>query len=86
MIKENLDRVLNDVDLNHDKPAWLRFREWLESFHELNTAKLVQFSTFSEFDKIGEIELPLKYFESIRDLWIKWSKAVEADIVANSSI
>jgi hypothetical protein len=86
MLKENLDRALNDIDLDSDKSAWLRFLDWISSFHELDTTKLVRLESFSKFSEVGSVELPLKYFESIRDLWIKWSKAVKADIISEPSI
>jgi hypothetical protein len=80
MITEALNRALDNIDLNTNKAAWLRFCEWINLFHEINITKLVRFNSFSEFSKTGSTKLPLKYFESINDLWVKWSKAAEADI------
>ena len=83
MINESLNRVLGNIDLGTDKAAWVRFRDWIESFHEISTTRLTQFNTFSEFNENGEVELPLKYFDAIKDLWVKWSKAVESDMAAD---
>jgi hypothetical protein len=86
MFNENLERALGNIDLSTDKSSWSRFCEWLSSFHDLDVYRLSEFNTFSEFEEDGEIRLPLKYFEKIKDLWIKWSRAVESDIVAKASI
>lgn len=83
---ENLERTLDNIDLNTDRAAWFRFCEWVHSFHDVDTSALVKFDDFAAFEKNGEVELPLKYLESIKDLWIKWSKAVEADLLSNKSI
>ena len=84
MITEALDRALDNIDPNTDKPTWLRFREWLHSFHDVDTSKLYSFDDFAIFEKHGEAKLPLKYLESIKDLWIKWNKAVEIDKMSNA--
>jgi hypothetical protein len=80
MLTESLDRVLDDVDPNTDRSTWIRFCEWIHSFHDVNIKKLIKYNDFSEFEKNADIELPLKYLESMKDLWIKWNKAVEADM------
>ena len=85
MIIEDLDRALDNIDPNTDKSTWLRFREWLHSFHSVDTSKLAVFDNFAAFEKNGEVKLPLKYLESVKDLWIKWNKAVAADVVSNKS-
>ena len=85
MITEALNRALYDINPNTDKSTWLRFREWLHSFHDVDTSKLAPFDDFAAFEKNGEARLPLKYLESIKDLWVKWNKAVEAD-AANAGI
>lgn len=79
MLNEKLDRVLNNTDYNTNRSAWLEFCEWIHSFHDVNVSKLTKFHNFSEFEEKATIELPLKYLESIKDLWVKWNKAVEAD-------
>ena len=86
MLTEALDRALDNTDPNTDKAAWLRFYEWAHSFHDVDTHMLAKFDDFAAFEKNGEITLPLKYLESVKDLWIKWSKAAEADLLSNKSI
>lgn len=79
MLSEKLDRILNNTDQNTDRSAWLKFCEWIHSFHDVDVNKLIKFRNFYEFEQKATIELPLKYLESIKDLWIKWNKAVEVD-------
>jgi hypothetical protein len=81
MLCEDLDRALKNVDLNTDQSAWSRFCEWANTFHDIDINKLTKFNDFSAFEKHGGVELPLKYLESIKDLWVKWSKAVESDMI-----
>ena len=81
MLLENLQRALDNIDLNTDIGAWGRFCEWIHAFHDVDTRELVKFKTFAVLEKNGEVKLPLKYLESIKDLWIKWTKAVESDMV-----
>jgi len=82
MFTEKLNRALGNVDLNTDKVAWLRFCEWAHSFHDIDVNSLIKYDNFAMFEK-NEFKLPLKYLEAIKDLWIKWSKAVEFDRLAN---
>jgi hypothetical protein len=82
MFNENLQRALNNVDPNTDKRTWYRFCEWAHAFHDIDTKELVEFGTFAMLERNGEVALPLKYLESIKDLWIKWTKAVESDNVS----
>jgi hypothetical protein len=82
MFNENLQSALNNIDTS--KETWLRFCEWAHSFHDIDTRKLVKFGSFAALEKNGEVELPLKYLESIKDLWVKWSKAVASDIATTT--
>jgi hypothetical protein len=82
MITEKLDRALDNIDPNTDKMTWLRFCEWIKSFHDIDTSSLMGYNNFATFEK-NELKPPLKYLESIKDLWLKWIKAVEADKLAN---
>jgi hypothetical protein len=82
MFNESLQRALNSVDPNTDREAWLRFCEWAHAFHDIDTKELAKFGTFAMLEKNGEVKLPLKYLESIKDLWVKWTKAVETDSVS----
>jgi hypothetical protein len=82
MLNEKLQRALDDVNPNTDKATWLKFCDWAQSFHDIDTKELVRFNNFAALESNGEIRLPLKYLESIKDLWIKWTKAVESDRVS----
>jgi len=82
MFSEDLQRALDNIDPNTDKEAWIRFCEWAHSFHDIDTTELIKFGTFSALERDGELKLPLKYLESIKDLWVKWTKAVESDNVS----
>jgi len=78
MLNEHLQRALENVNPDLDESAWQRFCKWVESFHDLDTSGL-EYGNFLEFDKNGEIDLPLKYCETVSDLWSKWKKATETD-------
>lgn len=82
MFTEKLDHALNNTNPDTDKTAWLRFCEWAHSFHDIDINQLTRYGNFAVFEK-NEFDLPLKYLEAIKDLWIKWSKAVAADRLAN---
>lgn len=80
MLNEDLDRALDHVDLDTDRPSWSRFCEWLDAFHEIDITKLARFNSFSDFEQSSGARLSLKYLESIKDLWVKWSKVAEMDM------
>lgn len=82
MTNEALQRALDNVNPDLDESSWWRFCEWVRSFHDLNTNDLVRYNNFLKFNKSGEVDLPLKYFEIIGDLWNKWKKATEIDATA----
>jgi hypothetical protein len=80
MFHEELQHVLNNIEpLDEDNAVWLRFCEWLDSFHDIDTTKLQEFDNFVALEKNGELKLPLEFLESIKDLWTKWLKAVQVD-------
>jgi hypothetical protein len=85
MFYEELQYALNNIEpLDEDNAAWLRFCDWLESFHDIDTAKLQEFGNFAVLEKNGELKLPLEFLESIEDLWIKWSKAAQVDSLSGA--
>jgi hypothetical protein len=79
MTNEALQRALDNVNPDLDESSWRKFREWVGSFHDLNIGDLTKYNNFLKFDENGEVDLPLKYFETISDLWVKWKKATEID-------
>ena len=85
MLNERLQHALENINPNMDESAWRKFCEWIASFHDLDVGGL-KYDNFFEFDKNGEVDLPLKYFETVRDLWSKWKKATEVDTIASASL
>jgi len=83
MLNEALQRALEDMDINTDRAAWMRFCEWVDSFHELDIGEMIKYPDHAAFSRSGEDTLPLKYLETIEDLWLKWSRAVQSDSVSN---
>ena len=78
MDHQKLQTALDEIDANPDisNNAWLKFCEWLESFHDINIEPLMQFGTFFDFKKAIQ-EIPIELEEQVIDLWRKWSKASE---------
>lgn len=70
----DLDRILEEDAHSH----WQMFCEWLYSFHDIDTDELLKFNSFDDFEN-SKVSMSLKYLESIKDLWIKWNKAVQTD-------